>query len=270
MKLGSDLPVGSRGLSVASAYEPFVVENAGARSSLLIVGDHAGRAVPTGLGDLGLPAAEWDRHIAWDIGVADLGALLAVRLDATFIHQRYSRLVIDCNREPGHAGSIVETSDGCLVPANHGLSQAERTERVETIFRPYHAAIDAELDARATAGRMTLLFALHSFTPRMADFDRPWRFGVLHAGDSPFSSAVLAVLREQFGEAVVGDNEPYALDPDGGDFTVPHHAGGRGLDYLELEIRQDLIVSPEQQEAMAQTLAPLLAAAVGRCEKPAA
>jgi predicted N-formylglutamate amidohydrolase len=228
---------------------------------LLLLGDHAGRAVPPPLGDLGVPAVEMDRHIAWDIGVAGLGARLARNLDAVFIHQAYSRLVIDCNRDPRHPGSIVTVSDGCPVPANVAAGPEDRQARVREIFRPYHDAIAAELDARAAGDRPTLILALHSFTPRMNGFDRPWRFGVLHADDSAFSHAMLAGLRARFGEAVVGDNQPYALDPDGGDFTVPHHAGGRGLDYLELEVRQDLIATPEDQEVMAQALAPLISRA---------
>ena len=254
----------SSGLFAAEEPLAVIVENPGGSSRLLLLGDHAGCAVPSGLGDLGVPPAEMDRHIAWDIGVAGLGAELARRLDAVFIRQAYSRLVIDCNREPGHAGSITPISDGCPVPANQGLAESEREARVEAIFRPYHAAIAAELDARAAQGERTLVFALHSFTPRMNDFDRPWRFGVLHAGDSALSAAMLAVLRETFGETVVGDNEPYALDPNGGDYTVPHHAGGRGLDYLELEVRQDLIATPADQATVADVLAPLLIKAVRR------
>lgn len=251
----------SSGLLVADDPTPVVVENPGGYSPILLLGDHAGRAVPARLGDLGVPAAEMNRHIAWDVGVAGLGALLARRLDAVFIRQAYSRLVIDCNRDPDHAGSIVATSDGCPVPANADLSAADRARRVEAIFRPYQAAIAAELDARAARGQPTLILALHSFTPRMNGFDRPWRFGVLHGHDSAFSSAALAVLRAAFGEAVVGDNQPYALDRGGGDFTVPHHADARGLDYLELEVRQDQIGDEEGQEAMARTLAPLLSRA---------
>lgn len=258
------MPVSSSGLFVAGDPPPFTVENPGGSSAILLLGDHAGREVPAQLGDLGVPSTEMDRHIAWDIGVAGLGAQLAVRLDAVFIRQRYSRLVIDCNREPGHGGSIVRVSDGTLVPGNCDLSAADRAAREEAIFQPYQNAIAAELEARAARDAQTLLFAVHSFTPRMNGFDRPWRFGVLHSGDSPFSSAVLALLRAQFGEAVVGDNEPYAMDPNGGDYTIPHHATARGLDYLELEVRQDLIAAPEGQAQIADVLAPVLIEAARR------
>jgi predicted N-formylglutamate amidohydrolase len=235
--------------------EPVVVENPGGASPLLLLGDHAGRSIPVRLRNLGLSGGDLDRHIAWDIGVAGLGRLLSRRIDATFIHQRFSRLVIDCNRAPGHRGSIAESSDGVAVPGNLGLSDADREARVAAVFDPYHAAIGAALDARRAAGRRTLLLSLHSFTPSMDGFDRPWRFGVLHRNDSDFSSAMLAALRRRHGEAV-GENQPYAMD--GTDFTVPHHADPRGLDYLELEVRQDTIETPALQAALLDPLAEVL------------
>jgi predicted N-formylglutamate amidohydrolase len=234
--------------------------NPGAASPFLLLGDHAGREIPRSLGDLGLPAREFERHIAWDIGVAGLGARLAARLDATFIRQRFSRLVIDCNRDPARADAIPEVSDGAAIPGNRALSPAARRARVAEVSEPYHAAIAAELDARAARGAPTTLISLHSFTPRMDGLDRPWRFGVLHAGDSPYSRAVLARLRAEFGAALVGDNEPYRMDEV--DFTIPRHAGGRGLDYLELEVRQDLLAEPEGQAAVAEVAARLLPAAL--------
>jgi predicted N-formylglutamate amidohydrolase len=224
------------------------------------LGDHAGRDIPRSLGDLGLPPAELDRHIAWDIGVAGYGAALSQALGATFIRQRFSRLVIDCNRDPVRPDAIPEVSDGAEIPGNRDLSPAGREARVTEIARPYHAAIAAELDARAARGLSTTLISLHSFTPRMDGFDRPWRFGVLHAGDSPYSRAMLARLRDELGEDLVGDNQPYLMDEV--DFTIPMHAGGRGLDYLELEVRQDLVADPAGQAGIAAIIARLLPAAL--------
>ncbi len=234
--------------------------NPGAASPFLLLGDHAGREIPASLAGLGLPGAELDRHIAWDIGIAAYGALLSQALDAAFIRQRFSRLVIDCNRNPGRPDAIPEVSDGAAIPGNQHLSPADRAARDAEVARPYHAAIAAELDQRAGRGLPTTLIALHSFTPRMIGFDRPWRFGVLHAHNSPYSRAVLARLRAEFGEAVVGDNQPYKMDEV--DFTIPHHAGGRGLDYLELEVRQDLLADPAGQAEIAAIVARLLPAAL--------
>ena len=230
-----------------------IVQNPGAASPFLLLGDHAGRAVPPWL-ELGVAPEEMDRHIAWDIGVAGLGGRLSEALGATFISQTVSRLVIDCNRDPARADAICEVSDGTPVPGNAGLAPADRLHRIQEVFAPYHAAIAQELDARS--GRPTVVVALHSFTPQMNGLARPWRFGVLHMGNSPFSTAVLGRLRAEPDAGPVGDNEPYQMDTV--DFTVPHHAMKRGLDYLELEVRQDLIAHEKGQAAVADRLARLL------------
>jgi predicted N-formylglutamate amidohydrolase len=227
----------------------------GGRSPFLLLGDHAGVAIPEGLGDLGVAPPDLARHIACDIGVAALGTELSARLDAAFIAQRYSRLVIDCNRALGSAGSIVAISDGTAIPGNQGLAPEAAASRALAVFRPYHDVIADTLDQRNTQGQTTVLLALHSFTPSMGGTARPWRYGVLHAHDSAVSLAVLKALRDRHGEAV-GDNQPYAMD--GTDFTVPFHAGPRGLDYLELEVRQDLIDTAPGVAAIAVELASVL------------
>ena len=218
--------------------------------------------MPRVLQDLGLQGDDLVRHIAWDIGVDALGRRLAAALDAPFFAQRYSRLVIDCNRDPARPDAIPAVSDGSPIPGNANLSPAERALRVAEVFAPYHARIGQALDERIAGGRPTLVVALHSFTPAMNGFARPWRFGVLHLGDSPFSRTVLERLRAEPELAPVGDNEPYAMD--GTDFTVPHHAIGRGLDYVELEVRQDLIADEPGQAAVAALLAQVLTAASAR------
>ena len=62
--------------------------------------DHAGKIFPRALGRLGIAATEAERHIAFDIGIANLSRIVADALDAPLIQQNYSRLVIDCNRDP--------------------------------------------------------------------------------------------------------------------------------------------------------------------------
>jgi len=240
--------------------EAAVVTNSGAGSPFLLLGDHAGRDIPSRLAKLGLAEPDLSRHIAWDIGVAGLGRRLSAALDAPFIAQRYSRLVIDCNRDPSRADSIPAESDGSLIPGNAALDPTDRAARVGEVFAPYHACIVEELDARAARGLPTWVVALHSFTPAMQGVARPWMFGVLHLGDSAFSRAVLAALAAEPDAPAVGDNEPYRMDLV--DFTVPHHAIGRGLDYLELEVRQDLLADDAGQQAVAERLARVLPAAL--------
>ncbi len=231
---------------------PVQTLNENGSAPFLLVCDHAGRAVPSRLGDLGVAAPEMDRHIAWDIGAEAVTTHLAPMLDAVAILQRYSRLVIDCNRPPGHPTAIPLVSDGTDIPANAGLSEEAAAARVREIFQPYHAAIRAELDRRRTP---CAVIAVHSFTPVFGGVTRPWEAGVLHDSDPAFSLLVGAALREA--GYVVGDNEPYRMG-DGSDYTVPTHAEARGLPYLELEIRQDLIGHDAGQHRWAALLADII------------
>ncbi len=201
---------------------------------------------------MGASPDAFERHIAWDIGAGALANRLAHSLNACVIQQTYSRLVIDCNRNPERADAIVEVSDGTLIPANANLTSAEVSARVEMIHAPYHARIAAELNLRADKGLETVVVAIHSFTPRMNGLARPWQVGVLHLGNSRVSQAMLASLANE-AELIVGDNEPYAMA--GIDYTVPLHAIGRGLDYLELEVRQDLIGDESGQAVWSARLA---------------
>ena len=218
---------------------PIVITNPAGASSFLLVGDHAGNRIPAVLGDLGLAAAERVRHIAWDIGVARLGALLSAALDAVFVEQVYSRLVIDCNRRIDAVDAMPAVSDGTTVPANAALDDTARAARVAAIHTPYHDALAAEIARRRAAGKPTIMIALHSFTPVMRGVARPWQIGILHdRGDTDFAQALLAALDAE-GDLTVGDNEPYRMDLI--DYTIPRHAYPDMLPYAEIEVRQDLI-----------------------------
>lgn len=210
-----------------------------APSPFLLLGDHAGNLIPRGMNQLGLDEAERRRHIAWDIGVAALGTALSERLDATFIRQVYSRLVIDCNRRPGAPDSIPPVSDGTTIAANGALDAAEAAARAEVIHAPYQAAIRAQIERRTHAGQPTFLISLHSFTPSMRAVDRPWQVGLLYnEGDSRFARAMLAAFRRD-PALTAGDNQPYSMDTI--DYTIPLHAYPARLPYVEIEIRQDLL-----------------------------
>jgi predicted N-formylglutamate amidohydrolase len=218
----------------------------------LLLGDHAGNRIPDGLQRLGLPGAELTRHIALDLGVSLLGNRMASMLDTTFVEQRYSRLVIDCNRALRSDGSIPVESDGTLVTGNMNLSEEDRVAREKEIFAPYHRVIGGCLALRDAKDDETIVVSLHSFTPVMAGVPRPWQVGVLHGGgDARFARAVLAALQGEPG-LVVGDNEPYRMDDT--DYTVPFHAFGAARPYVELEVRQDELAGKEGLERMADIL----------------
>lgn len=231
---------------------PFGVFNAAGGSPFLLVGDHAGAAIPAALGDLGLEPADLERHIAIDIGVFGLGHAMARQLDAAFVHQAYSRLVVDCNRDPARPDAMPDRSDGTRIGGNEALDAAGRAARISAIHQPYHAAIAATLDARQAAGRETIVLSLHSFTPVMDGVARPWEVGVLHwNGRDDFAHALRDALAQERG-LVVGDNVPYAMDAT--DYTVPFHVFARGLRYAEIEVRQDLLGDRAAQEDWARRL----------------
>ncbi len=239
-------------LLASTDLPPVRIDNPGGASPFLLIGDHAGNRVPSRLGQLRLPAAELTRHIAWDIGIAALGGRLSVAMDAVFIHQIYSRLVIDCNRDPRAPDAIPPCSDGTAVPGNAGLTPADRAARIAAIHAPYQDAVAAEIARRDKAGCPPTLISLHSFTPRMSGHDRPWHIGVLYSGgDTRFARALLHELRDG-GALCVGDNAPYAMDAT--DHTVPRHAFAQRLRYAEIEIRQDLLARPEQVAQWSQLL----------------
>src|SRR5215213_3368648 len=231
-------------------------------SDFFLTADHAGRAVPRCLGDLGVSPGEWERHIAWDIGIAAVTERLSAALDAPAVLQNYSRPVIDCNRRPDWESSIPTISEHTEIPANRGISAAEREARRREIFDPYHQEIAALLDRRAASGRRTLLVAMHSFTPVFKGETRNIEVGVLYNRDARLASIMLDLLRAE-GDLAVGDNAPYAIT-DMSDYTVPTHGETRGLPHVEIEIRQDLIADASGQDAWAARLARLLPIADAR------
>jgi predicted N-formylglutamate amidohydrolase len=232
-----------------------VLRPAGA-SEFVLTADHAGRAIPRQLGDLGLPESELERHIAWDIGIAGVTEILAEMLDATAVLQTYSRLVIDCNRHPGWSSSIPQISELTAIPGNSGLRPAEREARRREIFLPYHQRIAALLDRRKAAARRTVLVAMHSFTPVFKGEPRSVDVGILYNRDRRLAGIMLELLRAE-GDLEVGDNAPYAIT-EASDHTVPEHGERRGLPHVEIEIRQDLIGEAAGQSAWAARLARLL------------
>ncbi len=232
---------------------PVHENNAAGNSPFLLTSDHYGRLIPPVLGDLGVPADELTRHIAWDIGIAGVADALSRHLDAHLVAQRYSRLVIDCNRPPQAASSIPRISEATVISGNEALSHDEAEARRRQIFDPYHRRIREVIDRRLRERRPTVLVSLHSFTPVYAGIARPWHIGTLYHRDTRLPPLLLKLLRAE-ADLVVGDNEPYAVS-DETDYTIPVHGETRGLMNTGIEIRQDLIAEPDGQRQWAERLA---------------
>jgi predicted N-formylglutamate amidohydrolase len=250
----------------AAEVPPVFEENAAGRSPFLLTCDHYGRLIPRALGDLGVSADELTRHIAWDIGIAGVAEQLSNHLGAHLIAQRYSRLVIDCNRPPCVASSIPVLSEATTIPGNEGLTRAAAEARRKAIFDPYHRRIAEIIDQRLRENMPTVLVALHSFTPNYAGIARPWHIGTLYHRDTRLPPLLLRLLRAE-GDLVVGDNEPYAVS-DQTDYAIPVHGEARGLMNSGIEIRQDLIADQAGQKQWAERLARIFCEVEATLIKP--
>lgn len=239
----------------------FEILNAGGAGSAVLVCDHASNRIPRRLGTLGLAPEQLADHIAWDPGAAEVAYRLSAHLDAPLVSSCYSRLVIDCNRPLANAASVAEQSARVPVPGNLGLTAQARAARAETLFRPYHDAIDRLLDARAT--RPSLLLSIHSFTPVLNGEQRPWSVGVSHWRDRRFAALLRKALARRI-DGIVGDNQPYPIE-EAVDYSVPVHGEGRGLHAVMIEIRNDGL----RTTAQIDTWAERLAAAYREIEDPA-
>jgi|KBSMisStandDraft_5_1062788.scaffolds.fasta_scaffold65409_2 predicted N-formylglutamate amidohydrolase len=223
--------------------------------AVVLVCDHASNYVPPELHGLGLTAADLTRHIAWDIGAAGVTAALSSLLDAPAVFAGASRLVVDCNRQLTEASLIPEISDGTPIPGNLRLTRSARAARVDAWFRPYHDAVESVLDERQSRGVESVLISIHSMTPSLGGTPRSWTIALSSHRDRRLADPVLALLRQQEGldpegRTVVGDNEPYDLDPNV-DYTTPFHAIRRGWLHLQVEFRQDQVATAAAQREWA-------------------
>jgi predicted N-formylglutamate amidohydrolase len=243
---------------------PVIEIPASRRTPLVLVCDHAGRAVPRALGDLGVPRAEWERHIAWDIGALEVTRRLAARFGCTAVASVYSRLVLDCNRRLDDPGLCPEISDGTPVPANMGLSPADRAARIRALHVPYHDAVRRTLGAMRADGLVPLVVSMHSCTPVFKGYERPWHIGVLWKSDPRLPKPLMAGLASMPG-VEVGDNQPYDAR-DGHGFSMREHCERAGYPHALIEIRQDLIDTRAGCDRWAAIFGDALAPLVDRPE----
>ena len=239
-----------------SLFAPFDLIEGDRSLGLVLVGDHARRDLPDEYGDLGLPASEFDRHISYDIGVEWVLRRLAALTGAPGIIANFSRLLIDPNRGDDDPTLIRQIYDGTIVPANYPMSAEERQRRIDTFYTPYHDAVGALVASVVDAsGQAPFVFSIHSFTPVMQGFARPWQVGVLWDADDRAARLMIDMLAAD-PTLRVGDNEPYdgALKGD----TMYKHAIANGFAHALIEIRQDLIGTEAGAASWAKRLAPIV------------
>jgi len=226
------------GLLAPDEPRPFEILNAGGKAPVLLLCDHATRFIPRALKSLGLDEACLTRHIAWDIGIAEMTRSLVERLDAPAVFSTFSRLIVDPNRQLDNPTLMPEISDGTVVPGNRDLDPAARAARIETFFQPYHDAIAAQIDVMLAGGKVPTVVSMHSFTPMMHGEERPWQIGILWNRDPRLPQPLMSRLRAE--GLAVGDNLPYS-GADGHGYTQHVHCDSRGLANVLIEVRQDLI-----------------------------
>ncbi|MGV0910551.1 N-formylglutamate amidohydrolase [Martelella sp. FOR1707] len=247
------------GLLSARDGVPVAIERAESKSDIVLICEHASRRVPESLGDMGLSEELLKSHIAWDPGALAVAMMLSEALDATLIHQRFSRLAYDCNRPPEAKDAIPEISEIFEVPGNRGLGPVERAARADALYHPFHKAIDDLIVARQDVGRPPVIVTIHSFTPVYKGVSRDVEIGILHDSDSRLADCMLTKVA---GGYDVRRNEPYA-PVDGVTHTLRRHALPRRLLNVMIEIRNDLIADAAGQAAAAGFIAGLLGACIG-------
>ena len=229
---------------------PYTVINDQGKAKVLLTGDHVSNDMPKAMNNLGLDKSALQQHIANDIGTRNH---LSEHLDAPAVLAGYSRLVVDLNRSLEDPSVMPETSDARVIPGNQGMSEAHRNERIHCFYTPYRKAIDSELHRFREKGVVPAFISIHSFTPEMAGFVRPWHAGILWDKDPRIPLPLMANLRAHPDGFNIGDNEPYS-GKHPADYTIDHHAEASGLPHVSIEIRQDLVDTEEGAERWATIL----------------
>lgn len=237
--------------------KPVWVENSEARGETVIVCEHGGNLIPKRLGTLGLEREVLQRHIAWDPGALALARRIAASLDAELYHQRFSRLVYDCNRPPEAESATPSKSEIYSIPGNIGIRPDQRNARIEEIYRPFRDGLSSLIQRRVAAGKATTLVTVHSFTPVYLGKTRDVEVGILHDRDSRLADAMIAEADRMQTDYVVRRNEPYG-PADGVTHTLVEHGLANGLPNVMIEVRNDLLEDEDGQTAMAAFLTNLI------------
>ena len=233
--------------------QPYSIINEQGQGKVLLVGDHASNTIPSGLNKLGLEDAVLEQHIAYDIGSKKLIQHLSQHLDTPAVMAGYSRLVVDLNRSLEHESAMPEMSDNTVIPGNQNMSDDHRNQRIHCFYTPYRKAIDMMLHRFRENGIAPAVISIHSFTPEMAGFSRPWHAGVLWDKDPRIPLPLMENLRANPDGFYIGDNEPYS-GKHLADYTIDHHAEAAGLPHVSIEVRQDLVNTHKGAERWATIL----------------
>lgn len=257
----------SQGIAVSSAIAqnpdskdtsaPVRIFNEHGRSRIVLVCEHASNHIPEMYKDLGLGEAGKTSHVAWDIGARGLSEKLSADLDAVLVTGAISRLVYDCNRPPSAPDAMPAKSELISVPGNQGITNEERNHRIETVYEPFRKALAETLRSRPET---PVLITVHSFTPVYHGKFREVEIGVIHHKDDRLAKTIVrcGAATSQMKFAL---NEPYS-QADGVAHTLETHGTANGLINAMIEVRNDLIATPEQQKMIAEMLGRIIRASL--------
>ena len=252
------------GLLKQKDHPHFEIANKNGRAPVLLICDHASKAVPSKLNNLGLSQETLSKHIGWDIGAAKTTLVLSASLDASAVLAGYSRLVVDANRHPNDPRSIPEESDGIAIPGNKNLTEETKELRIKECFLPYHKMISRKISRISNKGETPILFSVHTFTPSMNGKSRPWHIGILWNKDPRIAKPLILYLRTHSDKLIVGDNLPYS----GSQFaySLDFHAASLGIPNCAVEIRQDLVDTDKKVSYWVNLLSETLSKIINRSD----
>ncbi|PSH64610.1 N-formylglutamate amidohydrolase [Phyllobacterium sophorae] len=243
--------------AVEHGWSPVRVSNPDGLGPFVILCDHASNYIPEGFGTLGLQPDDLQKHIAWDPGALGVSQVMSQMLDAPLVESCVSRLIIDCNRPLDAPDLVPSLSEVTTIPANVDLELAAKQQRIALSHIPYHAAIETLVRERASEGLPEPIYvAVHSYTPVYRGVERPWHIGIIHDDDDRVAAPLIAGL-QALNQFNVGINEPYS-PADRVYYTLERHASALGLPAVMIEIRNDLITTPQEEEAWGTMLSGLL------------
>ena len=237
---------------------PVRVRNADGASPVVLVCEHASNHIPPAYGGLGIDAAARASHAAYDPGALPVAEHLSGLFDAPLVAGTVSRLVYDCNRPPEAPSAMPERSERFDIPGNRDLPESCKAARIEAVYRPFERALENLLDTRGPS----VLVTVHSFTPVYNGVPRAVELGILHDADARLADAIMSCAPAMV-DLRTERNAPYGPG-DGVTHTLIRHALPRRWCNVMLEIRNDLIAAPTDQERVARQLHALIGRALER------
>ena len=158
-------------------------------------------------------------------------------------------------------------SDGAVIPGNARADEAEIARRIALYWRPYRDAVEGAAQTMLANGNPPAIVSMHSFTPVWRGVARPWKVGLLYDSDDRLARPLLAALaHDGLAPHEIGDNEPYGGGLPGD--TIDAVALSRGLRNVLIEVRQDLVATPDGAHAWGERLARLIEGALATLTDP--